>query len=182
MEFDWQALLSHFALGMLVFIFFFGMIIGCLKEYRKNSIIAIDFDTLVDIDPIIERGKICAKNNNKSFDEYFDAHISEQTPNPTGLVRALKYQQLGYTLCFVSARPERLRIGAAKFLNDWNLRGELYMCENDISIVNLLKDPVKYKDMAYVEIANKIDKKLVGIIDTHAGMIGICKSERTKRT
>ena len=181
MEFDWQTFLFYFVLEPLIFLFFFGIAIGWLNEHRKNSVIAVDFDTLVDVAPIIERGKIWAINNNKPFDEYFDAHIVEQTPNPSGLVRALRYQQLGYTLCFVSARPERLRIDAARFLNAWKLRGELYMCSNKVPIEELIEHAPAYKQLAYDEIASNIERKLVGIIDSHSGLKGICKEKRSKK-
>ena len=88
----------------------------------------VDFDCLTDIKPIEERCRIWLANNRVgSADDYFEAHISEQILIPQNILRCMKWQNMGYKLMFISSRKENLRIESAKILNDWELRGELYL-------------------------------------------------------
>lgn len=126
------------------------MIIAFLKHKRRNSIIAIDFDTLVDVNPIIGRGKIYVNNKkNVSLEQYFAAHVSEQQPIPQGILKAIHYQRVGYKIIYFSCRPEYLRLETAKVLNNWNLKGELYMDMNKEEMVFYINN---HKNGKLVEI------------------------------
>lgn len=134
------------------------VIISYLKRKRRNSIIAIDFDTLVDVDPIIERGKIYVSNKkNASLEQYFAAHVSEQQPIPQGILKAIHYQRVGYKIIYFSCRPEYLRLETAKVLNNWGLKGELYM--------NTYNDENIYFKGQIITYIQKNKGKLVGVVD-----------------
>lgn len=108
-------------------------VVDYLKHQRNQEIIAIDFDGLVDIQPILNRGIIYINNRQDvTLDEYFEAHVLEQEVIPSAILKAIKYQNLGYKLMFYSRRAENLRIQTAKVLNDWQLKGELYMNRNTL--------------------------------------------------
>lgn len=179
LEFNWQNFLVMFLISPLCFLFFFGLTVGWCKQVRKNSVIVFDLDMLADTSTIIERGRIWAENGEKrTFDDYYTAHLSEQYPNPSGLACAIKCQQLGYTLCFVAARPEKTRIEAARFLNQWGLKGQLYMCEDEkITAEALIENPLKFKNVIYNMLASKTH--LVGVLDKQIGCTG-CIRKRYK--
>lgn len=179
-EFDWNTFVMYFILEPLIFLYFFGFAIAWCKKHRKQSYIAVDIDTLVDIKPIIEQGKIWAENTGRNFEEYFLAHITEQAPNPKGITNALAYQQLGYSLVFVGARTEKTRLITANFLNQWNLRGELFLFSDESDTLGLLQNGGTYRQYFYDRIA--LDKKIVGIIDGDIGLKGVCnvKNERKR--
>jgi len=162
----------------ILLLFFFGMILGWVKKSRKESVIIIDFDTLVDVSSIIERGKIWAENNeDNTFDDYFAGHVTEQIPNPRGLVKALYYQQKGFTLHFVSVRPERLRMQTAKFLNDWKLRGQLHMInDRDEDMLEFIecKDEIKQEMYDYIMFTCNV----AGIIDEKYSTVERSKNEK----
>lgn len=180
LEFNWEMFLFYFILEPLVFLFCFGWAIGWFKEYRKNCVVVVDFDTLVDVEPIIERAKVWEQNNkDSSFEKYFEAHISEQKPISKGILRALFFQQLGYTLHFISIRPETMRIETAKFLNEWGLRGELYMFNYYSPMIDIINNPIQTKESLYNCVASL--KKVVGTIDKHNGMTGVCKIRKSKK-
>lgn len=181
LEFDWNTFIMYFILEPLVFLFFFSFTIGYLKQNRKSSYILVDIDTLIDIKPVVEQGKIWAENTGKSFEEYFLAHITEQAPNPRGLVRAIFYQHQGYSLAFIGARTENTRLVTAKFLNDWNLKGELFLFDNKSDMLNLLENGATYRQYFYDRIS--LDKNIAGIIDGDTGLRGVCevKNKKCKR-
>lgn len=173
-EFNWTTFLIYPLINLMIFLYFFGLAIGW--HMRKNSVIAIDVDTLSNIQPIIEQCKIYANNTGKDFISYFIGHIEEQLPIPNGIVRALTYQSLGYTLCFVTSRPEEVRLQTAKFLNSWSLRGELYMYQN--SDESFIENSAYIKKQLFDYIAN--NKKIVGMISLEKGLKGICKQRHQK--
>lgn len=129
---------------------------------RASSVILIDFDSvLVDIEPIVNRGKIYVKNHpDKSISEYIGAHISEQEVKPDGMQMALSLQNKYYKLVFVSVRHESLRLETAKILNEWGLSGELYMNDGQQGW------QLKCELMQKLLVINQ--QKVVGILDRSA--------------
>ena len=118
---------------ILIIIAIFAIIVHIFKQYRKNSVVLVDFDSvLVNIDPILERGKIFVENRpDTEIEDYIAAHITEQEVIPRGILKAREIQQLGYKVVYMSSRPEYLRPQTAEILNDWGLRGELFMCRTE---------------------------------------------------
>ena len=101
---------------------------ACIYTKRSKRYVIVDFDCLTDIKPIEERCRIWLANHREGLaDDYFEAHISEQILIPQNILRCMKWQNMGYKLMFISSRKENLRIESAKILNDWELRGELYL-------------------------------------------------------
>ena len=113
---------------LVIFIIYF-IICSLLYNYRKNQVIIVDLDSVIsNIDIIKKRAKIYIENNpNKDINDYIYEHINEQVPVPDGIKKVWDLQNKFYKIIFVSERDENLRIPTAKFLNDWNLIGELYM-------------------------------------------------------
>lgn len=103
----------------------------CVRMYKHKSgtKILIDFDSvIVNIEYIYKRAEIYVKNNpNVTIGEYIGAHISEQEVKPEGVREALRLQHQFYQLIFVSGRDSSLRLETAKVLNDWGLKGKLFM-------------------------------------------------------
>lgn len=123
----WQTLIviSDIAIKIIVTSVIIGFII---LQQREKKYILVDFDCLTDIKPIEERCRIWLENHRVgSADDYFEAHISEQILIPQNILRCIKWQNMGYKLMFISSRKENLRIESAKILNDWELKGELYL-------------------------------------------------------
>lgn len=133
-----------------------------LYKNRAASVVIVDFDSvLVDIEPIINRGRIYVKNHpDKSINEYIGAHISEQEVKPSGMQSVLDLQSKYYKLVFVSIRHESLRLETAKILNEWGLEGELYM--NDGRQGWQLKCELMQKLLVIKQ------QKVVGILDRSA--------------
>jgi hypothetical protein len=119
-------------LMFLVYVFF----VMILSNSRKNTYILIDFDSvLVDISHIIRRSEIYLKNNpDKNQGEYIGAHISEQLINSRGVSKVLALREKGYKFIFVSNRDESLRIETASVLNEWGLKGQLFMQKAELGI------------------------------------------------
>lgn len=128
--------MSLFLIYLICFLIY-SLICWIIYKYRSNSIVIIDFDSvLVDIEHIKKRAEIYVKNNpNKNIGEYIGAHISEQAVKPIGVLEALKYQEQHYKIVFVSSRHESLRLETTKILNEWGLKGILYMNEESLSSV-----------------------------------------------
>lgn len=133
-----------------------------MYKNRAASVILVDFDSvLVDIEPIVNRGRIYVKNHpDKSINEYIGAHISEQEIKPEGMQKVLDLQSKYYKLVFVSVRHESLRLETAKILNEWGLSGELYM--NDGQQGWQLKCELIQKLLVIKQ------QKVVGILDKSA--------------
>lgn len=103
----------------------------CIKMYKRKSgtKILVDFDSvIVNIEYIYKRAEIYVKNNpNITIGEYIGAHITEQEVKPEGIREVLRLQSQFYQLIFVSERDSSVRLETAKILNDWGLKGQLFM-------------------------------------------------------
>ena len=130
-------------------------IVGCfIISNREKKYILVDFDSLVDIEPIKEREIIYYKNHPEELSDrlkYMVAHISEQTVIAGQILKCRLWQGMGYKMIYVSERDERLRVQTAKVLNEWELKGELYCCST-------LHD----KEMTMHDIMN--NREVIGVI------------------
>lgn len=152
---------------LILLLSIFGVIFEWVKANRRNSVILIDFDTLANSEAIINRAAIWVQNNpNKNFYDYFKAHACEQEVIPNGVLKALKYQKAGYTLAFMSIRDEQVRIETAKLLNDWQLKGELYMNNGYINAEC-------FKNAVLNEIKYRAKKRVIGVIDNCSSHLGL---------
>lgn len=133
------------------------IVVGCfLNRYRANRVVLVDFDSLVDIEPIKQREKIWYDNHPEDRNDclkYMVAHISEQTVIANQILKCRLWQGMGYKLIYVSGRHERLRMQTAKILNEWELKGELYCSGTNY-----------YKECDMKELTKKY--KVIGIITT----------------
>lgn len=118
-----------FCFETLIIVVILLLIIEWIKFFttRTQPYILIDFDTLADATAIYNRSIIYSKDDLQKQADYLIVHMSEQVPVPHGLRKAIDYIHRGYRLVFMTSRHECLRIETAKFLNDWQLPGELYM-------------------------------------------------------
>lgn len=117
---------------LIVFFVFSRIALWFQKRLRKSMVILVDIEALFDILPIYQRGKVYIKNvPTSSLFEYMQEHFKEIGVCPIGLNKAIKLQQKGYTLKFMSRLDEDLRPIVAHLLNLWDLRGELYLYSNN---------------------------------------------------
>lgn len=134
--------------GFIVFIIGFFIACYCLYVERMKSVVIVDFDTfIVDMTHLKRKAEIYVKNNkNKSFGEYIGRHIHEQIIRPDGIKQVLELQKQLYPLFFITERHENLRIETVKVLNDWGIKGPLYMgaTSKDISI-ELVSSAIKQR-------------------------------------
>lgn len=136
----------------LSFFIFYTLLIILFKFVIKSSTIAIDIDYLTNIDDIITRGILYVNNrDNVILEDYILAHIKEQKLNGKAILKAIKYQNLGYKIVYYTSRHEYLRKATSEFLNQWGLKGALYMNTNKqdgflckILILQHLKENMKY--------------------------------------
>lgn len=134
-----------------------------MRWKRKKEIILVDMGLMFDILPIIKRGVMWAANNTgKTLNDYLQAHLSEAVPFAETIIKAIKYQQAGYTLVFYTEMPNCLRVLLAKHLNDWKLAGELYLNFNDD-----FGDAAQFREICIREVSRKKGMKIVGIIDSY---------------
>lgn len=123
-----------FVVQSLAISFCILVVVGCIiNKYRANRVVLVDFDSLVDIEPIKQREAIWYKNHPEDMKDclkYMVAHISEQTVIGNQILKCRFWQGMGYKMIYVSNRHERLRIPTARVLNEWGLKGELY-CSGD---------------------------------------------------
>lgn len=123
---------------------------------RVKKCVLVDFDSLVDIEPIKQREKIWYDNHPEDRSDclkYMVAHISEQTVIANQILKCRLWQGMGYKLIYVSGRHERLRMQTAKILNEWELKGELYCSGTNY-----------YKECDMKELTKK--HKVIGVITT----------------
>lgn len=142
--------------AILMFIGIMSIIGGFIISNRKQKYILVDFDSLVDIEPIKQREKIWYDNHPEDRSDclkYMVAHISEQTVIANQILKCRLWQGMGYKLIYVSGRHERLRVQTAKILNEWELKGELYCSGTNY-----------YKECDMKELTKKY--KVIGIITT----------------
>ena len=142
--------------AILMFIGIMSIIGGFIISNRKQKYILVDFDSLVDIEPIKQREKIWYDNHPEDRSDclkYMVAHISEQTVIANQILKCRLWQGMGYKLIYVSGRHERLRVQTAKVLNEWELQGELYCSGTNY-----------YKECDMKELTKK--HKVIGIITT----------------
>lgn len=142
--------------AILMFIGIMSIIGGFIISSRKQKYILVDFDSLVDIEPIKQREKIWYDNHPEDRSDclkYMVAHISEQTVIANQILKCRLWQGMGYKLIYVSGRHERLRVQTAKILNEWELKGELYCSGTNY-----------YKECDMKELTKKY--KVIGIITT----------------
>lgn len=136
-----------------------------LRWKRKREIIMVDMAALFDIVPILKRGVMWVQNNpNNNLNDYLQAHLSECLPFPTDLLKAIKYQNAGYTLVFYTEMPNCTRPQLAKLLNNWHLKGDLCLNFNDD-----FGDPAQFRELCIYELQkhSKNGSKVKGIIDTY---------------
>lgn len=136
-----------------------------LRWKRKREIIMVDMAALFDIVPILKRGVMWVQNNpNNNLNDYLQAHLSECLPFPTDLLKAIKYQNAGYTLVFYTEMPNCTRLQLAKLLNNWHLKGDLCLNFNDD-----FGDPAQFRELCIYELQkhSKKGSKIKGIIDTY---------------
>ena len=142
--------------AMLLFIGILTIVGGFIISNRQNKYILVDFDSLVDIEPIKEREMIYYKNHPEELSDrlkYMVAHISEQRVIANQILKCRLWQGMGYKMIYVSERDERLRIQTAKVLNEWELKGELYCSGTNY-----------YKECDMKELTKKY--KVTGVITT----------------
>ena len=142
--------------AILMFIGIMSIIGGFIISSRKQKYILVDFDSLVDIEPIKQREKIWYDNHPEDRSDYLKymvAHISEQTVIANQILKCRLWQGMGYKLIYVSGRHERLRVQTAKILNEWELKGELYCSGTNY-----------YKECDMKELTKKY--KVIGVITT----------------
>lgn len=139
----------------------FCIILGLIVEYfaeRNRPCILVDFDILADATAVYNRSVIYAQEDLQKQMDYLVAHISEQVPIPKGLRKIIGHLYRGRKLIFMSSRHECLRIETAKFLNDWQLPGELYM--------NNGMTQFKFKHSVCCEL-HKRKLNVIGVIDSN---------------
>ena len=136
------------------------LIIEWIKFFFKRTqpYILVDFDTLADANAIYNRSVMYANNDLQKQADYLIAHMSEQTPIPKGIRKAIEYTHRGYKLIFMSSRHECLRLETAKFLNDWQLCGELYM--------NTGRTKLNFKHGVCCELFKR-KVNVVGVVDSN---------------
>lgn len=165
----WQLLIvvSDIAIKIIATSVIIGFII---LQQREKKYILVDFDSLTNIEPILERCRIWLANNkekNPNADDYFAAHISEQQIIPNQILNCLRWQGMGYSLIYISERKENLRIESAKVLNDWNLKGELFLTgsayNKDEKFIEL-KETHKIKGL--IALPNENSRQLAEILKT----------------
>lgn len=142
--------------AILMFIGIMTIIGGFIISNRKQKYILVDFDSLVDIEPIKQREKIWYDNrpeDRKDCLKYMVAHISEQMVIASQILKCRLWQGMGYKMIYVSNRHERLRIQTARVLNEWDLKGELYCSGTEY-----------YKECDMKDLSKKY--KIAGIITT----------------
>lgn len=139
-------------LNTVIFLFLYGIILGFLKQIKKNSAVVFDFDAMVDMSTIKARAELYAQNKDGvTVEDYINAHVSEQVAVPSAIKNAIIVQQLGYKLIFISTRLEHLRPQTADLLNKWGLRGDLYMNEGGASPLIY-----KYSMLQYLKTKYKV--------------------------
>lgn len=131
-------MILNLVMGIIGFFVTFCIICYVMYIERIKSIIIVDFDTfIVDMAHLEKRADIYIKNcPNGKRGEYIGKRIHEQVIRPEGIKEALELQKQMYPLFFITERHENLRIETVKILNDWGLKGPLYMggFRKDISI------------------------------------------------
>ncbi len=148
---------------LIVALITLGVFADFMRWKRKKEIILVDMGLMFDILPIIKRGVIWVENNKgKTLNDYLQAHLSEAMPFAETIIKAIKYQQAGYTLVFYTEMPNCLRVQLAKHLNDWKLAGELYLNFNDD-----FGDAAQFREICIREVSRKKGMKIVGIIDSY---------------
>lgn len=142
--------------AILLFIGILTIIGSFIISNRQNKYILVDFDSLVDIEPIKQREKIWYDNHPEDRNDclkYMAAHISEQRVIAGQILKCRLWQGMGYKMIYVSGRNERLRVQTAKVLNEWELKGELYCSGTNY-----------YKECDMKELTKKY--KVIGVITT----------------
>ena len=118
---------------------------------RSKKYIVVDFDCLVNIEPIKQRAKIWYDNHPEDLHDplkFMVAHISEQTIDSKFILKCRQWQGMGYKMIYFSNRHERLRVATAKVLNDWQLSGVLYCCGNQYYKEHEMREFVKTHNVA----------------------------------
>ncbi len=143
--------------------------VGCfIYARRAKEVILVDFDSLVNIEPIKQREKIWYDNHPEDRSDclkYMVAHISEQTVIANQILKCRLWQGMGYKLIYVSGRHERLRVQTAKILNEWELKGELYCSGTNYYKECEMKDlSKKYKIAGVITTENEDGRKFAEVM------------------
>lgn len=145
------------------------VVVGCfISKYRANRVILVDFDSLVDIEPIKQRERIWYDNHPEDRADrlkYMVAHISEQTIVASQILKCRLWQGMGYKMIYVSNRHERLRMPTARVLNEWDLKGELYCCGDAYNKECEMKDlSKKYKIAGIITTEDEDARKFAEVM------------------